>query len=167
MLFRGANGLNVIEANHVVLVEPMLSDAVEQQAISRVHRIGQTRPTFVHRYLVRDTVEGSIHDVAQRHTRLTTRHDISQVYKTGDFTLFSALSCSRRRQIKALNLSTTFNTDQEYATLTPNDMLELVNAPSSVHGDYWAAEVVFRGRPPTRDSVARTLSVGRCWASRL
>ena len=91
MLFRGANGLNVIEANHVVLVEPMLSDAVEQQAISRVHRIGQTRPTFVHRYLVRDTVEGPIHDVAQRHTRLTTRHDISQVYKTGDFFLFSAL----------------------------------------------------------------------------
>ena len=40
----------VAEAQHVVLTEPLLDPAVEAQAVGRVHRIGQTQPTFVHRY---------------------------------------------------------------------------------------------------------------------
>lgn len=36
------------------------------QAIGRVHRIGQTKPTFVHKYLVEDTVEVRVHEVFER-----------------------------------------------------------------------------------------------------
>ncbi|GFS23980.1 E3 ubiquitin-protein ligase SHPRH [Elysia marginata] len=45
----GANGLNLVEANHVLLVEPELNLEEEAQAISRVYRIGQTREPEVTR----------------------------------------------------------------------------------------------------------------------
>ncbi|XP_038884910.1 E3 ubiquitin-protein ligase SHPRH isoform X6 [Benincasa hispida] len=61
LIQHGANGLNLLEAQHVVLVEPLLNPAAEAQAISRVHRIGQKNKTFVHRFIVKDTVEESIY----------------------------------------------------------------------------------------------------------
>lgn len=57
---QGSNGLNLTEANHVFLVEPLLDTRVEDQAICRVHRMGQTRSTTVHRFLIRNTVEQRI-----------------------------------------------------------------------------------------------------------
>ncbi|XP_019909524.2 E3 ubiquitin-protein ligase SHPRH isoform X2 [Esox lucius] len=56
-LHTGSNGLNIIEATHILLVEPILNPAHELQAIGRVHRIGQTKPTFVHRFLIKSTIE--------------------------------------------------------------------------------------------------------------
>ena len=39
------------------LLEPSVDPAVEQQAIGRVHRIGQARPVTVFRLITADTVE--------------------------------------------------------------------------------------------------------------
>ncbi|KAF6145667.1 hypothetical protein GIB67_022194 [Kingdonia uniflora] len=62
LLFQhGANGLNLLEAQHVILIEPLLNPATEAQAINRVHRIGQDKTTVVHRFIVKDTVEESIY----------------------------------------------------------------------------------------------------------
>nr|XP_034896745.1 E3 ubiquitin-protein ligase SHPRH-like [Populus alba] len=60
LIQHGANGLNLLEAQHV-LVEPLLNPAAEAQAVSRVHRIGQEKRTLVHRFIVKDTVEESIY----------------------------------------------------------------------------------------------------------
>ncbi|XP_070027034.1 uncharacterized protein [Nicotiana sylvestris] len=61
LIQHGANGLNLLEAQHVILVEPLLNPAAEAQAIGRVHRIGQAHKTLVHRFIVKDTVEESLY----------------------------------------------------------------------------------------------------------
>jgi len=48
-LYLGANGLNLTEAQHVILVEPQLHRSVELQAIARVRRLGQKYNTYVYR----------------------------------------------------------------------------------------------------------------------
>uniref|UniRef100_T1JC89 RING-type domain-containing protein n=1 Tax=Strigamia maritima TaxID=126957 RepID=T1JC89_STRMM len=63
----GANGLNLIEATHVLLVEPVLNPASELQAIGRVHRIGQNKHTYVHRFLVKNTIEERMHLMLKSH----------------------------------------------------------------------------------------------------
>lgn len=52
LIQHGANGLNLLEAQHVMMVEPLLNPAVEAQAISRVHRMGQKHKTIIHRFIV-------------------------------------------------------------------------------------------------------------------
>ncbi|CAL3963194.1 unnamed protein product [Diplocarpon coronariae] len=59
-----SSGLNLVNANHVFLCEPLLNTALELQAIARVDRIGQQQETNVWLYLVNGTVEESIHQLS-------------------------------------------------------------------------------------------------------
>ncbi|KAG7403064.1 DNA repair protein RAD5B [Fusarium oxysporum f. sp. raphani] len=53
----GAVGLNLTAANYVHIVEPQWNPSVEEQAIARALRMGQTRSVTVFRYMMKDTVE--------------------------------------------------------------------------------------------------------------
>ena len=53
----GGTGLNLTRADAVILYDPWWNPAVEAQAIDRAHRIGQTKPVFVHRLIAKDTIE--------------------------------------------------------------------------------------------------------------
>ena len=59
-----SSGLNLVNATHVFLCEPLINTAIELQAIARVHRIGQQHETTVWMYLVEGTVEKSIYDIS-------------------------------------------------------------------------------------------------------
>ena len=51
------------EAQHVIMMEPIFDPAVEQQAVGRIHRIGQTQATTVHRFVVEKSVEQNVHAI--------------------------------------------------------------------------------------------------------
>ena len=59
----GAEGLTLVEATHVFMVEPLLHCGLDSQAINRVHRIGQTSKTYVHRYIIKNTIEEKIDEM--------------------------------------------------------------------------------------------------------
>ncbi|CAM9513328.1 unnamed protein product [Ectocarpus sp. 8 AP-2014] len=56
----GAVGINLTQADHVFLLEPMLNLALEKQAIGRVHRLEQARPVTVTKLVLADSVETRI-----------------------------------------------------------------------------------------------------------
>ncbi|WDF68478.1 DEAD/DEAH box helicase [Sphingobacterium oryzagri] len=56
----GGVGLNLTEADYVFILDPWWNPAVEQQAIDRSHRIGQTKNVFIYRFISKDTVEEKI-----------------------------------------------------------------------------------------------------------
>lgn len=62
----GGVGLTLTEADTVILYDPWWNPAVERQAMDRTHRIGQTKPVFVHRLVAAGTVEEKILDMQAR-----------------------------------------------------------------------------------------------------
>lgn len=59
----GGVGLNIQAASVVVLCEPQLTPAAEDQAVARVHRMGQVRTVRVHRLLEPDGVDERIREL--------------------------------------------------------------------------------------------------------
>ena len=56
----GGFGLNLTAASYVVLFDPWWNPAVENQAIDRTHRIGQTQKVMAYRLLIKDSIEEKI-----------------------------------------------------------------------------------------------------------
>lgn len=59
-----SSGLNLVNASHVFLCEPLVNTAIELQAIARVDRIGQLHETTVWLYITAGTVEESIYNLS-------------------------------------------------------------------------------------------------------
>ncbi len=62
----GGVGLNLTAADYVYIVDPWWNPAVEQQAIDRTHRIGQTKNILAYRMICKDTIEDKILQLQER-----------------------------------------------------------------------------------------------------
>ncbi len=56
----GGTGLNIQSASVVILCEPQFKPSIENQAISRAYRMGQTRNVLVYRLLCENTIDEKI-----------------------------------------------------------------------------------------------------------
>jgi len=66
----GGLGLNLTAAEYVFILDPWWNPAVENQAIDRAHRIGQTRHVFAYRLICQDTVEQRIAQLQDKKRQL-------------------------------------------------------------------------------------------------
>lgn len=62
----GALGLNLTMANVIYILDPWFNPAVEEQAINRCHRMGQTRPVVVKRFVIKNSVEIQIRNMQKQ-----------------------------------------------------------------------------------------------------
>ena len=68
----GGVGLNLTAADYVYIVDPWWNPAVEQQAIDRTHRIGQTKNIFAYRMICVDTIEDKILQLQEKKRKLAS-----------------------------------------------------------------------------------------------
>jgi SNF2 family DNA or RNA helicase len=69
----GGFGLNLTQADTVILYDPWWNPAAEEQAAARAHRMGQTLPVHVHRLITAGTVEEKILELQARKRDLAGR----------------------------------------------------------------------------------------------
>ena len=70
-LMAGNTGLTLTAADYVFLFDPWWNNAVQQQAIDRTHRIGQTKNVFAYKMICKDTIEEKIIQLQQRKKELS------------------------------------------------------------------------------------------------
>ncbi|KAF7791598.1 hypothetical protein EIP86_002615 [Pleurotus ostreatoroseus] len=66
----GGVGLNLTNANHVFMMDCWWNSAIENQAIDRVHRLGQEKPVYVKHFIIEETIEGRILQIQKRKTAI-------------------------------------------------------------------------------------------------
>ncbi len=62
----GGFGLNLTEADYCFVLDPWWNPASETQAVDRTHRIGQTNPVMVYRYVSSGTIEEKVMELKER-----------------------------------------------------------------------------------------------------
>lgn len=66
----GGTGLNLTEANYCFILDPWWNPAVENQAIDRIHRMGQKNPVNAYRLITRNTIEEKVLELQKMKTDL-------------------------------------------------------------------------------------------------
>ncbi|KIW20513.1 hypothetical protein PV08_01088 [Exophiala spinifera] len=65
-------GLNLVAANQVILADSWWAPAIEDQAVDRVYRLGQTRDCKVVRLIVEGTIEDEVLEIQARKRKLAS-----------------------------------------------------------------------------------------------
>ncbi|PIN02547.1 Helicase-like transcription factor HLTF/DNA helicase RAD5, DEAD-box superfamily [Handroanthus impetiginosus] len=66
----GGVGINLTAASNAFVMDPWWNPAVEEQAVMRIHRIGQTKRVIIKRFIVKGTVEERMEAVQARKQRM-------------------------------------------------------------------------------------------------
>lgn len=121
-------GLSLVQATHVFLLEPMIHKGLEDQAIGRIHRIGrnesgtemanffiiitisgQTKPTFVWRYIIQGTVEEYLvkdcetEEATDRQVKIKKRDEGETVAQSQLLNFFEPMIVEKNNHLRMIN----------------------------------------------------------------
>lgn len=91
----GGVGLNLTAADTVVLADPWWNPAVEEQAVARAHRLGQTQQVFVYKLVIEGSIEERLLELQARKSALAEGilgRDDTQTIKFGEEELQALLA---------------------------------------------------------------------------
>jgi hypothetical protein len=125
-LENAASGINLTEATHVILIDPVAgtkaqAQAIEGQAIGRAHRQGQDHQVTVVRLIVKDTIE---HEIYKRNTEVE-ENDNSSEEETTTISNLRASNSNLRKSIDNLSSPVPVITNNRN-----NNNEETVNSPT-------------------------------------
>eukprot|EP01135_Chromosphaera_perkinsii_P005361 Nk52_evm42s343 gene=Nk52_evmTU42s343 len=60
------SGINLTSCNHLFLLEPNWNPMIEAQAMDRIHRIGQKKRCFIHKFVAKNSIEECIVQLQKR-----------------------------------------------------------------------------------------------------
>lgn len=142
-----SSGLNLVNASHVFLCEPLLNTALELQAIARVDRIGQQHETTVWLYLVSGTVEESIYDLSvQRRMKHIRRSDKGKSKESTPELLDASIEAANTLELEQAALSRLMSKDK-----TAGEMVDKSDLWECLFG-HVAKKEKEREAEPARDS---------------
>uniref|UniRef100_A0A453NBD5 Helicase C-terminal domain-containing protein n=1 Tax=Aegilops tauschii subsp. strangulata TaxID=200361 RepID=A0A453NBD5_AEGTS len=78
----GGVGINLTAASNAFVMDPWWNPAVEEQAVMRIHRIGQTKSVSIKRFIVKGTVEERMEAVQARKQRMISGALTDQEFRT-------------------------------------------------------------------------------------
>ncbi|RLN49289.1 hypothetical protein BBJ28_00007862 [Nothophytophthora sp. Chile5] len=167
----GANGLNIVEATEVLLVEPLLSATIEAQAVNRVHRVGQTRRTRVHRFIVQESIEERIYGLGKKHRPVNRGAEGVDAEQADD---------EEDDDVEAVTRLGVAPGRKEQEKLTMRDLQELLNgrvdsvagpeeeaASEQASTSFWETLVVLNGKSVSRRAALEFLERRRAAELRL
>ena len=119
-------GLNLTDANHVLILEPSMDAHDEMQSIARVHRIGQTRKVSVLKFFIRDSIEERILKRRQQRGELSVTINSSCASSGSDLDVTTRTTNGKSDKDMKIEESAEVSSSR---TMTHQDMKFLLGVP--------------------------------------
>lgn len=158
----GGNGLNLIEATHVIFVEPLLNPGLDAQAVNRVHRIGQTKNTHVYRFCINNTIETKILSWTKDSARIMShKQNKKEIILTSEDVKFlignnSDWLVQQPPMESSQPADLTNSQEKPLVTARPN-------IPQQDPEEFWNSPVLWHGIKLSRKEVVPKLQVQQSW----
>ncbi|MBI3925366.1 MAG: SEC-C domain-containing protein [Armatimonadetes bacterium] len=157
----GGTGLNLTGADCVIHLDPWWNPAVEDQASSRAHRIGQTRPVTVYRLVAQGTIEERIVELHE-HKRALAETFLAGTAEAAGLSAEELLALIR----DPAPVEQIPSEEEDAEGLTRNAVDELLERGDELLPEE-ALQLVafFRRNPALLDELLQTAEGNRLWTS--